>query len=63
MIPTPSGCNRRDGVSEFGVSDSPCNTSTINECGVNLRLHYVKVGLSRRVRGVVLGGIFFAPGA
>ena len=37
------------GVSEFGVSDSPCNTSTKNECGVNL--HYVKVGLSRRVRG------------
>jgi hypothetical protein len=32
-------------VSEFGVSDSPCNTSTKNECGVNL--HYVKVGLSR----------------
>ena len=23
--------------------DSPCNTSTMNECGVNL--HYVKVGL------------------
>ena len=36
-------------MSEFGVSDSPCNTSTMNECGVNL--HYVKVGLSRRVRG------------
>ena len=32
-------------MSEFGVSDSPCNTSTKNECGVNL--HYVKVGLSR----------------
>ena len=48
-------------MSEFGVSDSPCNTSTKNECGVNL--HYVKVGLSRRVRegpSVVLGGIFFA---
>ena len=40
----PTLCN---GVSEFGVSDSPCNTSTKNECGVNL--HYVKVGLSRRV--------------
>ena len=54
----PTLCN---GVSEFGVSDSPCNTSTKNECGVNL--HYVKVGLSRRVRegpSVVLGGIFFA---
>ena len=48
-------------MSEFGVSDSPCNTSTKNECGVNL--HYVKVGLSRRVRegpSVVLGGIFSA---
>ena len=48
-------------MSEFGVSDSPCNTSTKSECGVNL--HYVKVGLSRRVRegpSVVLGGIFFA---
>ena len=43
-IPTP--CN---GVSGFGVSDSPCNTSTMNEWGVNL--HYVKVGLYRRVRG------------
>ena len=49
MTPTPSGCNRRDGVSEFGVSDSTCNTSTMNECGINL--HYVKVRLSRRVRG------------
>ena len=35
MTPTPSGCNRRDGVSEFGVSDSPCNTSTMSEWGVN----------------------------
>ena len=43
MTPTPSGCNRRDGVSEFGVSDSPCNTSTMREWGVNL--HYVEVGL------------------
>ena len=44
-------------MSEFGVSDSPCNISTKSECGVNL--HYVKVGLSRRVRegpSVVLGG-------
>ena len=32
----PTLCN---GVSEFGVSDSTCNTSTMNECGVNL--HYV----------------------
>ena len=35
--------------------------SRVHECGVNL--HYVKVGLSRRVRegpSVVLGGIFFA---
>ena len=43
MTPTPSGCNRRDGGSEFGVSDSPCNTSTMSEWGVNL--HYVEVGL------------------
>ena len=42
LYPTP--CN---GVSEFGVSDSPCNTSTMSECGVDLRLHYVKVTASR----------------
>ena len=50
-------------MSEFGVSDSPCNTSTKNECGVNL--HYVKVGLVGKVRRGLSSteGIFFASSA
>ena len=31
MAPVTDPCN---GVSVFGVSDSPCNTSTMNEWGV-----------------------------